>query len=139
MVGNNSLTDDEFTVLMIADRGEFMLAIGRWAAPMESLTGKGFLKKDIINGGPQYTITEAGRTALVDRDREDDKHLGAIIEQGSRIGAAQKLAREQAEVAAQALAKAAKAGAVLGDTPEASARKWMPVILERALDIINNG
>lgn len=139
MAGNNSLTSDEMAVLMIAERGEYMLAIGRWASPVESLTTKGFLKKDIINGGPQYTITEAGRAAIVDRDHEDDKQLGAIIEQGSRIGAAQKIARDQAEIAAQALAKAAKAGAVLGDTPETSARKWMPVIMERALDIINNG
>jgi hypothetical protein len=135
-----TITDDEFSVLMIADRGEYMLAIGRWQKPTEDLTRKGFLKCEIIAGGPQYSITPAGREAIVGREAEDDKKLGAIIEQGHRIGTAHKTAREHAEAAAQAIAECAKASSPMtGDTPEAAARKWAPIVLERALDIINHG
>ena len=134
-----TITDDEFSVLMIAARGEYMLAIGRWEAPCKALAAKGMMQVQMLNGGPQYTITEAGRAAIQDREKEEDRNWGALIEAGSRLGAAQKTAREHVEAAAQAIAKAAKAGSAPGDTPESAARKWMPAILERALDIINHG
>lgn len=134
------ITDDERTVLMIADRGEYMLAIGRWERPIKNLTEKGFLKCQQLAGGPQYTITDAGRLELNATDAEEDRNLAKIIEQGSRIGAAQKTARDHAEAVAQAIASCAKVSASMtGDTPEMAAKKWSPIILERALDIINNG
>lgn len=132
-----SITDDEFSCLMIAAQGEYMLAIGRWAASLGTLVAKGLMKREFINGGPQYTITDAGRAAIEDRDIEDDKRLGDALAQ---TGTAQKSAREQAEIAAQTLAACAESSAELtGDTPETAARKWLPIILTRALDIINNG
>ena len=133
------ITDDEFAVLMIAAQGEYMLAIGRWEKSIIALTAKGMMQKQFLNGGAQYTITDAGRQAITERDREDDKQLGALIEAGSRLGAAQKTAREHVEAAAQSIAAAARAGSAPGDTPQTAARKWMPAILERALDLLTNG
>jgi hypothetical protein len=135
-----SITDDEKTVLMIADRGEYMVAIGRWELPIRSLFSKGLLVLHQINGGAQYTISDAGRAELDAADSAEDANLGKLIEQGKKIGAAQKSARECAEAAAQELADCAKASSpITGDTPEAAARKWSPIVLNRALDIINNG
>lgn len=133
------ITDDEFSILMIAAQGQYMLPIGRWKPSIEALGARGLLKCEMLNGGPQYTITEVGREAIKDREREEDRQIGAVIEAGSRMGAAQKTARDHVEAAAKSIAAAAKAGAAPGDSPETAARKWMPAILERALDIINNG
>ncbi len=132
-----NLTNDEMSVLMIAERDQYMLAIGRWAEPTKSLAVKGLLKCDMINGGPQYTITDAGRTAL---QKQDAAAAQAVIDAGTHIGVAQKEARVGAETAAKMLAEVAKLSTpITGDTPESAARKWAPIILERALDIINNG
>jgi len=134
-----TITDDEYSVLLIADQGEYMLAIGHWEKSIKALAARGLLNMGIFNGGPQYTISNAGRQALKEREQAEDKQWGALIKAGSKLGDAQKTARDHIESAAQSIAAAAKAGSVLGDTPETAARKWMPAILERALDIINNG
>lgn len=132
-----SITDDEFTCLMIAARGEYMLAIGRWEVSIKSLVAKGLMRSEHIAGGPQYTITKAGRDAITEREQEETRQLTAA---GSNMVAAQRTARDLVETVAKALAECAKMSAlVTGDTPETSARKWSPLILERALDIINNG
>lgn len=65
-----SLTDNEFTVLMIAAQGESMMAIAHWKQPVESLVAKGYLQS---RGGDNFNcvITPAGRAACEARDRED--------------------------------------------------------------------
>jgi hypothetical protein len=66
------LTEDEFTVLLLADDGMYMAPIGRWKEPILSLTAKGYMRKcDVVN----YTITETGHQARVERDNADDKAL----------------------------------------------------------------
>ena len=129
------ITDAEMAVLMIAARGEFMLAIGSWEQPTKSLEAKGFMKREIINGGPQYTITDAGRAAM---EAEDNKNLKAMIEKGAIAGTAQKQCRELAEQAAQNIAKCARLTSVaMGDAPVAAGERWTKVILERVADLLN--
>jgi hypothetical protein len=130
-----NLTSDELSVLLIAANGEYMLAIGRWQPVCFSLAAKGLMKKEIINGGPQYLITPAGREAA---EQEDNSRLGALIESGSRFGATQKLARDVAEEAAQKLAECGRASVqVTGDSVETAVRKWSEVVLRRALELLN--
>jgi hypothetical protein len=132
-----SLTNDEMSVLMIADRDEYMLAVGRWELPVKSLTNKGLLKCEMLNGGPQYSITDAGRAAM---KQGDDDNIRAMLQAASSVGTAQKEVRVGAETAAQLLAEIAKLSApITGDTPETAARRWSTIILNRALDIINGG
>lgn len=55
------LTDDERAVMMIAAKGNYMMAIGRWEGPVKRLERRGFLQMlDAVN----YVITAAGRAAL---------------------------------------------------------------------------
>ena len=132
-----SLSNDEMSVLMIAAQGQTMLPIGRWEEPTKSLAAKGFMKCEILAGGPQYMITEAGRAAM---EKGDDDNIRAIIETTSEVGTTQKEARVGAETAAQMLAKIVKLSTpITGDIPETAARRWSTIILNRALDIINNG
>jgi len=42
----SELSQDEFTVLLIAAEGESMIPIGRWKAPILALTDRGFMRKD---------------------------------------------------------------------------------------------
>ena len=72
----HDLTEDEFAVLMLADDGMYMAPIGRWKEPILALTEKGYLQKyDVVN----YTITETGHRARVERDKADDKALLDIL------------------------------------------------------------
>jgi hypothetical protein len=128
-----SLSDDELTVLMIANAGESMIAIGRWKQPTESLIAKGYLQS---RGGGNFNciITPEGRAAC--KEAEDAPYK-EMIETGSKIGATQKAIRDFAEQAAQLLAKAAKAShQAVGDAPEYAAEKWSGVILRRALEVL---
>jgi hypothetical protein len=132
-----TITDDEFSVLMIAAQGEYMLPIGRWKPSIESLTQKGLMCCQHINGGPQYTITRAGKAAINEREQTETESFSAA---SARVAKAQKAARELVEETAKLLVETAKVSSTLtGDTPETSARKWSPLILERALDILNGG
>ena len=128
------ITDDEFSVLMIAAEGQYMLAIGRWELPTKSLEKKGMLKCEILAGGPQYTITEVGREAIAAREQAETAELKSLVNRGTTlIGGI----RGDAERAAQYLAKAAKASEqVNGDAPEVAAKHWSESILVRALEIL---
>jgi hypothetical protein len=129
----SDLSDDELTVLMIANAGESMMAIARWKQPTESLIAKGYLQS---RGGDNFNclITEAGRAAC--KEAEDAPYK-TMIETGSKIGATQKAIRDFAEQAAQLLAKAAQAShQAVGDAPEYAAEQWSGVILRRALEIL---
>ncbi|MFA5897698.1 MAG: hypothetical protein WC829_01165 [Hyphomicrobium sp.] len=62
------LTDDEFTLLMIADNGESLAPIGRWKQSILALTARGLLQR---NNEVNYGITLAGKEARAARDHED--------------------------------------------------------------------
>ena len=129
-----SVTDDEFTVLMIAAKGEYMLPIGRWKPSIEALTERGLMVGQHLNGGLQYTITRAGKAAISEREQEENKQIGQLIERSNSIVVVKKLAEE----AAQKLASAAKESqAITGDGPEVALEKWTKAVVERAKDLIN--
>lgn len=80
------LTQDEFTILLIADRGEFMAPIGRWKAPILSLLEKGLMQRlDDVN----YTITDAGRAARATQDEEDDTAIRDALSRRQKAVAAE--------------------------------------------------
>lgn len=127
----DELTDDEYTVLLIAVQGESMIPIGRWEVPIKNLAKRGLMfRHDDVN----YGITYAGRAAARTRETQDDRQLGRALEMAPAI---QNSIRDFAEQAAQLLAKAAIASAaVTTDTPEQAVRKWSEVIRKRAVELL---
>ena len=129
------LSEQEVTLLELHAMGQSIAAIGAWEKPCDALVAKGYLQRhDKFN----HSITPAGRAAWEEHDKETDKLLGKMIEQASVVGATQKGIRDFAEQAAQLLAQAAKESSkLLGDAPEAAAKKWSDVIFKRALEVLD--
>lgn len=68
---NLPLSIDEETVLLLAEEGESLMAIGRWEYCVRSLTARGFLyEADPVN----FFITDAGRAAVASQTKrhQDD-------------------------------------------------------------------
>lgn len=84
------LSQDEFTVLLIAAEGESMIPIGRWKAPILALTERGLMRKD---DDVNFSITQKGRAAIVERDHEDEAALSKLL------GSQQKTIEARAEEA----------------------------------------
>lgn len=100
------LTDDEFTVLMIAAEGQSMMPIGRWQVSVESLSARGLL------AGPDkfnQLITPAGREALKERDKEDDQAYVGLLEAGARMANGHQQYRQFIEQTSEFLANAVRA------------------------------
>ena len=72
----SELSQDEFTVLLIAVEGESMIPIGRWRAPILALADRGLMKR---NDGFNYGITPEGRKACEQRNFDDDKALRDLL------------------------------------------------------------
>ena len=129
------ITNDEFTVLMIAAEGESMIPIGRWKAPILALTERGLMQR---NGESNYGITLAGREACAERDREDDTSLRQLLESNNAFATARASAQQMVEQAAQNLVAAARESAkVTGDAPVHALREWSKAALQRALELLN--
>lgn len=121
------LTDDEFSVLLIAARGESMMPIGRWEKPVEDLVAKGYLFRANLHNN---TITPKGRVALEKRENVDARTL---IEASTTANTL----RVVADGLALALANLARESTrVTGDAPMDAARKWSETILNRALQLL---
>lgn len=65
----SDLTDDELTVLLIADRGESMLPIGRWEYPVKRLVELGYMQSigghNLTDGSSaNNVITPAGKRVV---------------------------------------------------------------------------
>lgn len=128
-----NLSDDEFTVLLIAAEGQSMMPIGRWQAPVEALTERGLLAGDKFN----RRITAFGLQALKDRDKQDDKAYTQILELGTQVANGRQQYQQFMEQAAQALANAAKAAhTTTGDSPQHAIEQSLPVLRTRALELI---
>ena len=77
------LTDDEYSVLLIAAEGESLAAIGRWEKPIDDLVEKGLLRRgDKFNN----TITPEGRKAV---EAEDRSRVGAFVEAVHKVAPVQ--------------------------------------------------
>ena len=128
------ISDAEYSVLMIAAEGEYMLAIGHWEAPTKSLASRGLMQCQQINGGPQYTITQAGRDAVAQRATDDDKRLtAALVSSNNEVAGI----RTHIERAAEHLAIAArKSKDITGDDPKYAAKRWSDEIHRVALEML---
>lgn len=125
----SDLSDDEVTVLLIAAKGESMMPIGRWEAPVNSLVAKGLLRRhDKFNN----VITDAGMKAA---EKDEDDVARQMIEANNVVAAGKQQARASAEAIAVQLVDLAELSArTTGDDKVEALRKWARVILERALE-----
>lgn len=73
---SEELSQDEFTVLLLAVEGESMIPIGRWKAAVLALTERGLMRK---NDEVNYEITAEGRKACEQRNEDDDKSLRDLL------------------------------------------------------------
>lgn len=87
-----TLTQDEFTLLLIAAEGESMMPIGRWKEPLLALTERGLMHK---NDEANYEITAEGRKACDERNADDDKSLRALLERNSKTIEARAMSYEE--------------------------------------------
>ncbi len=125
------LTDDEFTILMIAAQGESMMPIGRWEKPVSNLVKRGLLQS---NDRFNNAITDKGRAALDAKNTDD---ATALIAAFNVPTASVSRTRKIAEQAAEQLAEVSRASyAITGDAPADAARRWSEVILNRALELL---
>jgi hypothetical protein len=125
------LTNDELTVLLIASKGESMMPIGRWEAPVASLVAKGLLHaQDKFNN----VITEAGRKALRNTEEDDVRHL---VEVNNAVVEARQKASARADELATLLAELATySSSVTGDDKVTALRNWAKIILGKALEMV---
>ena len=72
----SDLTQDEFTVLLIAAEGESMMPIGRWKEPLLSLTARELMYK---NDDFNFVITALGRKAIMERNETDEADLKRLM------------------------------------------------------------
>ena len=128
-----NLTDDEYTVLMIAAEGEILAPIGRWERPIKALHARGLMQ--MFNAW-NYGITEAGITVLAEREKGVDEDLKQVLNVGSRLANVNASARVAAEESAKHLANAIRTSVIAtGGTSENCARNWMEAIIKRALEL----
>jgi hypothetical protein len=135
------LTDDETTVMLIAARGEPLIPIGRWAAPVKNMVARGYLRALKSAGDPtghfNNVITAMGRKVVEEAERDHDKALGDILNMSAAIGHHQTKARAQAEyIAVQLVDLAELSSQVTGDSRRDALEKWSRLILQRALEKI---
>lgn len=128
------MTEDEFTVLSIAARGESLAPIGRWRVAVLHLAELDLMRRmDDSN----YLITTEGRAAWLNREKEDDEVYRTMLQGGRQITAAASQFRAYAEKAAQQLAEVAQhSSQVTGRGPKDEAREWSNTVLTRALEIL---
>lgn len=128
----SDLTADELTVLMIASKGESMMPIGRWEAPVESLVARGYLKR---NDKFNNVITDAGLAAC---EKLEDDGIRDLIDANNRIAHAKTQSRQAAEQIAKALADLATLSEkVTGEDKKTALERWSRLILVRALELID--
>lgn len=128
------LTDDEYTVLLIAAQGEHMIPIGRWETPIKNLHARSLMRKiDDVN----YVITQSGRDAAETREHADDNLLRDVFKQAGNVAVARNNAASHIEFAARHLADAAKiSAATTGDSPEAAIRSWAEPLIQRSIQML---
>lgn len=97
----SNLSRDEETVLLIATKGERMMPIGKWKAPVETLTAKGLLVTQPNPGDPtgnfNCVITPAGRAAADQLDTDYDLVPGMIEQDVAAIVQEREKLRAEAE------------------------------------------
>lgn len=110
----SSLTDDEYTVLLIAKRDDSLLPIGRWQKPVMDLYARGFLR---MTRPGNYGITDVGLQVLAGRESDDDRAFANVISQVPAAPSVQKDFRGDQEQAAHFLADWSKDIALVSNKP----------------------
>lgn len=127
------LTPDEKTVLLIAHAGGSMAPIGRRKEPTLSLVAKGFLQPRPHPGDPtgyfNHHITDAGKDAAVDLDREDDAALGQMLSLSGNIARIQNKCRAHAgQIAVQMVDLVELSTQATGGSKLDEAKRWGEII-----------
>ena len=135
------LTQDEFTMLLIAAKGEPMMPIGRWRESAEALVAKGLLQPRPHAGDPtgffNLCITATGKLQAEQEDSDFDAQLRTMLDVNNQIKHAQNQARASAEqIAAQLVELTELSVKVTGDDKIKALREWSKVILTRALEMM---
>lgn len=136
-----NLSNDEKTVLLIAHAGGPMAPIGRWKEPTESLVAKGLLRPRPHPGDPtgyfNMHITEAGKNAAVELDREDDAALGWLLEVASTTGHIQvKCAAHAEQIAVQMVDLVELSVQATGGLKLDEAKRWGEMIGNRVKEML---
>ncbi len=135
------LTQDEFTMLLIAAKGEPMMPIGRWRESAESLIDKGLIAPNPHVGDPtgffNLRITKAGKAQAEQEESDFDAQLRTMLDVNNQIKHAQNQARASAEQIALQLVNLTELSVkVTGDDKVKALREWSKVILTRALEMM---
>lgn len=129
-----TLTDDEYTVLMLVEQGQTIGPIGRWEKPVKDLHSRGLLNQ--FNAW-NYGKTDAGSAVLAEHEKGVDIDLALVLSGTNRLAIAASEARVAAEEAAKHLANAVRISSkVTGDKTEVAARAWAESIVKRALELV---
>lgn len=131
----SDLTDDEYTVIMLAEQGRYMAPIGRWEKPILSLAARGFLVDK--SQGVNFAITQEGRAALAKHEEAINGDLRTAIEGNNKIANARTQMQQSVEQAALHLSFAARAAsAATGDSSETAIKKLSELASTRALELV---
>ena len=125
------LTDDERTVLMIADQGESMMPIGRWERPVNHMVELGYLQRhDKFNN----SITETGRLAINEANDAVDTAAAKALIAGHN---GKVVYRQHGEALATKLVEMTRAAMqVTNDEPAVALQKCVAAIRDRALELL---
>ena len=127
----SDLSSDELTILMIADKGESMMPIGRWEAPVKSLLARGYLH---ANDKFNNVITDAGRQAVI---QDEDGTARQMIDTNNAIVNGKAHARANAEaIAVQLVDLAELSSKITGDDKAQALQRWARLILTRAVELL---
>lgn len=127
----SDLSDDEFTVLLIAAEGQSMMQVGRWQRPTEHLVELGLL---VAHDKFNCTITPAGRAAAQEHEKKTDD---ATLRLGIEVHNTRVRAKQILEEAATRLAEAAQLGQrVQGGPIDGHVEQAAKAIIERAKEMV---
>lgn len=133
-----SLTDDEYTCLLIMENGENLIRMQntRWYKPLGDMHARG-LVKPLPGMVENYVITQAGQIALIERERGQDSAVRELINRQGEINANRQALHTKMWEAIGALSDAAElASKTTGESRKDALRKIAHEVLERALEKI---
>lgn len=130
------LSEQEVSALMVAEHGSIG-AIGSWEKPVLALIDRGFLRPMPTHGDPEgkfnTTITELGRNAIAEHEKQTDQMLADVINKGRAAQRMQKALLPMGEQAAQLLADMARQSV---DSPKVALVRWVEAVRKRAEELL---
>jgi hypothetical protein len=135
----SDLSQDEVTCLMILEKGEALLAIGKWGPALERMYQRGLVgRRQTPGGGVDYVMGRGGEKVLEDYKHDEAVELieanNALVKARGLNNAMKDSVREMAMRVADIAIASSK---MTGDDPAVAARKWTETMLAEAIRIIN--